>query len=96
MAKYKNKFKQFMQRFLLELWNDTWNVRFLVDEPFISVTMETSILYGRLSDFRSEFLLHRQTVVQKDSYTQSRSSQLKTTSDRSNHIATFFAESFIM
>ena len=32
--------------------DDTWNIRCLVDESFVPITQQTSVLYCRLSDFK--------------------------------------------
>ena len=34
-----------------EKMNDTWNIRFLVDESFVPANQQTSVLYCRLTDF---------------------------------------------
>ena len=33
--------------------NNTWNIRRLVDESFVSSAQQTSVLYCRLTDFKS-------------------------------------------
>lgn len=55
-----------------------------------SKKLSSSLVIGWTISSWKEFILHWQIVVRKGSYAQCRSSQLKTTSDRSNHIATFF------
>ena len=46
-----------------KIWkNNTWNVRHLVDESFVSSAQQTSVSYCRLSDFRS-CCLFNSTIV---------------------------------
>ena len=47
--------KWFLQRILQEIMNkkNTWNIRHLVDESFVPATQQPSVLYWRLSDFRT-------------------------------------------
>ena len=51
----KNTLQPFLQRVLQKIVkkNNTWNVRRLVGESFVSKNQQTSILYCRLSDFWS-------------------------------------------
>ena len=48
----KNKLKWFFKEFCkkLQKLNNTWNIRLLVDKSFVPANLQTSILYGRLSD----------------------------------------------
>ena len=34
---------------------NTWNIRWLVDEPFVPSAQQTSVLYCRLTDFKCSF-----------------------------------------
>ena len=43
--------------------NNTWNIRPLVDELFVPTAQQTSVLYCRLTDFRTMYSLLRQTMV---------------------------------
>ena len=68
----KNKLKQFLQRILKEVVKkkyNTWNIRRLVDKTFVPGTQWTSVLYWKLSDFRSQILFiktaHHRTLLEK-------------------------------
>ena len=46
--------KNFCKEFCKKLWkNNTWNIRCLDDESFVPGNQQTSVLYCRLSDFKS-------------------------------------------
>ena len=50
-----------MKGFLQRIWqdfmkkNDTWNIRLLVDDLFIPSSKQPSVIYCRLTDFRSQW-----------------------------------------
>ena len=54
----ENEFNRFLQTILQEFMekNDTWNIRRLVDELFVPATKQPSVLYWRLSEFKTIYL----------------------------------------
>ena len=55
----ENKLQGFLQRILQEILkknNSTWNIRCLVDNSFVPLSKQPSILYCKLTDFRSAIL----------------------------------------